>query len=178
MAAFLDADGLNIFYGLIAAKFGNQVANGMVDYSRVQYSGDGGAATGSFIIENLKRATNLNAGQADLAIISGTPKNENGADSFGIIWSGTGLTGVGITAYKDYAADIITFSMVSRVQLYLTYRDGASVARIQYDKLPAGFTPYDPAFTALQPDYAKAMLRDANTFYTAGFFKFSNSTMT
>lgn len=178
MAAFLDADGLNIFYGLIAAKFGNQVANGMVDYSRVQYSGDGGAAIGSFIIENLKRATNLNAGQADLAIISGTPKNENGADSFGIIWGGTGLTGVGITAYKDYAADIITFSMVSRVQLYLTYRDGASVARIQYDKLPAGFTPYDPAFTALQPDYAKAMLRDANTFYTAGFFKFSNSTMT
>lgn len=178
MAAFLDADGLNIFYGLIAAKFGNQVANGMVDYSRVQYSGDGRAATGSFIIENLKRATNLNAGQADLAIISGTPKNENGADSFGIIWGGTGLTGVGITAYKDYAADIITFSMVSRVQLYLTYRDGASVARIQYDKLPAGFTPYDPAFTALQPDYAKAMLRDANTFYTAGFFKFSNSTMT
>lgn len=177
MAAFLDADGLNVFYGLIAAKFGNQVANGMVDYSRVQYSGDGGTATGSFIIENLKRATDLNAGQADLAIISGTPKNENGADSFGIICGGTGLTGVGITAYKDYAADIITFSMVSRVQLYLTYRDGASVARIQYDKLPAGFTPYDPAFTALQPDYAKSMLRDANTFYTAGFFKFSNSTM-
>lgn len=174
MAAFLDADGLNIFYGLIAAKFGSKL-DGAIDYSKAQYSGDGGTTTGSFIIEKLKRATNLNGGQADLAIISGTPKNENGADSFGIIWGGTGLTGVGITAYKDYAADIITFSMISRIELYVTYRDGAPVARIRFDKLPAGFTPYDPAFTAMQPDYAKAMLRDANTFYTAGFFRFANS---
>ncbi len=178
MAAFLDADGLNVFYQLIAAKFGSQLNAGMMDYSRAQYSGDGAVTTEDLYIPNLKRSTDLNAGQVDLAIISGTPKNENGVDSFGIIWGGTGYTGVGITVYQDYNADILTFSMIRRAELYVTYRDGSPIGRIHFEKLPAGFTPYDPAFTALQPDYAKAMLRDANTFYTIGFFKFSNSTMT
>lgn len=177
MAAFLDADGLNIFYGLIAAKFGSKLDGGAIDYSKVQYSGDGGSTTGTFTIKNLKRSTELDAGQADLAIISGTPKNANGVDSLGIIWGGTGLTGAGLTVYRDADADILTISMVRHVQLYLTRQvvDNAPIAQIRFDALPTGFTPYDPAFTAMQPDYAKAMLRDANTFYTAGFFKFTNS---
>lgn len=176
MAASLDADGLNLFYGLIAAKFGAGVANRSMDYSKATYTGDGKTTIrDSLYIPNLKRATDLNGSQMDLAIISGTPKNENGADSFGIIWGGTGLTGVGISVYRDYDADILTVSMLRRVELYATYRDGVPYGRIRFDQLPTGFTPYDPAFTALQPDYAKAMLRDSNTYYTIGLFKFSNS---
>lgn len=175
MAAFLDADGLNIFYGLIAAKFGNDSVNGSMDYSRAQYSGDGKTTTDDLYIRGLKRSTDLNAGPCDLLIISGTPKNENGCNSIGVIWGGTGYTGCGLVAYKDYSADILTISMLVNVQVYVTMVDGASVGRIHYEHLPAGFTPYDPAFTALQPDYAKAMLRDADTFYTAGFFRFSNT---
>lgn len=176
MAAFLDPDGLNLFYGLIAAKFGAGTANGSMDYSKATYTGDGKTAIADQLyIPNLKRATDLNASQMDLAIISGTPKNENGADSFGIIWGGTGLTGVGISVYRDYDADILTVSMLRRVQLYATYLDGVPYGRIQFNQLPSGFTPYDPAFIALQPDYAKSMFRDANTYYTIGLFKFSNS---
>ena len=176
MAAFLDPDGLNLFYGLIAAKFGAGAATGSIDYSKATYIGDGKTTISDQLnIPNLKRATDLNASQMDLAIISGTPKNENGADSFGIIWGGTGLTGVGISVYRDYDADILTVSMLRRVQLYATSLDGVPYGRIQFNQLPSGFTPYDPAFTALQPDYAKAMLRDANTYYTIGLFKFSNS---
>lgn len=176
MATFLDADGLNLFYSLIAAKFGAGAATGSIDYSKATYTGDGKTTvTDQLYIPNLKRATDLNAGQMDLAIISGTPKNENGADSFGIIWGGTGLTGTGITVYRDYDADILTISMLRRIQLYATDLDGVPCGRIRFDQLPSGFTPYDPAFTALQPDNAKAMLRDANTYYTIGLFKFSNS---
>lgn len=161
---------------LIAAKFGAGAATGSMDYSKATYTGDGKTTIADQLnIPNLKRATDLNASQMDLAIISGTPKNENGADSFGIIWGGTGLTGVGISIYRDYDADILTVSMLRRVQLYATYLDGVPYGRIQFNQLPSGFTPYDPAFTALQPDYAKAMLRDANTYYTIGLFKFSNS---
>ena len=41
MAAFLDADGLNLFYSLIAAKFGAGAATGSMDYSKATYTGDG-----------------------------------------------------------------------------------------------------------------------------------------
>lgn len=34
MAAFLDPNGLNLFYGLIAAKFGAGAATGSMDYSK------------------------------------------------------------------------------------------------------------------------------------------------
>lgn len=179
MAAFLDADGLNLFYNLIAAKFGSGAATGSMDYSEAIYTGDGKTTTtDQLYIPNLKRATDLNASQMDLAIISGTPMNSNGVDSFGIIWGGTGLTGTGISIYRDYDADILTISMLRRVQLYATYLDGVPYGRIRFDQLPSGFTPYDPAFTALAPDYAKAMLRDQNTRYRIGLFKFSNSAMT
>lgn len=176
MAAFLDADGLNIFYGLIAAKFGSKLDGGAIDYSRAQYTGDGKTSTTDLLnIANLQRSTELNSGQMDLAIISGTPKNSDGVDSFGIIWGGTGWTGTGVSVYRDCDSDILTVSMLRRVELYATLRDGVPYGRIRFNQLPTGFTPYDPAFTAMQPDYAKAMLRDANTFYTAGFFKFTNS---
>lgn len=176
MAAFLDADGLNLFYNLIAAKFGASAAASSIDYSKATYTGDGKTTIADpLYIPNLKRATDLNGSQMDLAIISGTPKNASGVDSFGIIWGGTGLTGTGISIYRDYNADILTISMLRRVQLYATYLDGVPYGRIQFNQLPSGFTPYDPAFTALQPDYAKAMLRDANTYYTIGLFKFGNS---
>lgn len=167
MGAFLDPNGLNLFYGLIAAKFGSGATAGSLCYAKAQYTGDGKSTTGVNVsISNLQMSDDADDGDYDFVLISGAPKNSNGAESIAFIWNGSG-----ISMYRDYADDILTISMLRKMVIGVENKTG----RIKHGTLPSGFTPYDPAFTALQPDYAKAMLRDANTYYTIGLFKFSNS---
>lgn len=170
MAAFLDADGLNLFYSLIATKFGSGSTAGSLCYAKAQYTGDGESTTGVNVsIPNLQVSDDADNGDYDLVLISGTPKNSNGAESIAFIWNGSG-----ISMYRDYANDILTISMLRQIAIGIENMTG----RMKHGALPSGFTPYDPAFTALQPDFPKAMMRDANTLYTIGFFKFKNSIIT
>lgn len=185
MAAFLDADGLNLFYGLIAAKFGSGSTNGSMEFASAVYTGDGVAeAPNSLTISNLTIHSGVITSSGhyyDLALITGNPINSNGVSSLGLIWANTvsGNTGTGLSIYRDPTADIVTISMLRNVYLQ-GFLDASNLPglHVKYGSLPAGFTPYDPAFTALAPDYAKAMLRDQNTQYRIGLFKFSNSAMT
>ena len=184
MAAFLDADGLNLFYGLIAAKFGSGSPNGSMEFASAVYTGDGATEiSNDLTISNLTIPSGIITGSShyyDLALITGDPINSNGVSSLGLIWANTviGNAGTGLSIYRDPTADIVTISMLRNVYLqgFLDTTNQPSL-HMKYGSLPAGFTPYDPAFTALAPDYTKAMLRDQNTRYRIGLFKFFNSVM-
>lgn len=182
MAAFLDADGLNIFYSLIAAKFGSGSADGSMKYIVGKYTGTGediGEITISDITGTDGAFTDSGNLFYDCALIRGNPIGAtSGINAFGIIYAGRGQAkGTGFSLYRDLGESFVTVSMLPVVGACTTKNGDTKTMALKFGETPIGFTPYDPAFTALAPDNAKAKFNAVNTTYEVALLKFSNSAM-
>lgn len=171
--AFLDEAGLAYFYSLIEAKLALAGSSkyGSVEVTKGSYvgGGDGTWPDGgmSISISPVSGSRPLLDGQCNALMITS-------AKSAMIVFQPSSI-GSGFSMYKDDDEDIVTVSFISGAQMAIT--NGSGKISLSIANKPAGFTPYDPAFSSLVPDYAKATMNESGVIYEVIALRLSSGSL-